>query len=128
MLTASCHCGALRIEVPRKPRTLTDCNCSICRHYGTLWAYYSASRVRVIGSARAKSGYSWGGKRLRFVRCKTCGCVTHWEPVQRKKNSYVGVNWRNFEPGLLDRIRIRLLDGAGNWKARYTHQMPHGIA
>ena len=51
MLTATCHCGALRIEVPRKPRTLTSCNCSICRRYGTLWAYYKASSVRVVGAS-----------------------------------------------------------------------------
>ena len=27
MLTATCYCGAVRVEVPRKPRRLTDCNC-----------------------------------------------------------------------------------------------------
>jgi hypothetical protein len=128
MLTATCHCGALRIEVPRKPRTLTDCNCSICRRYGTLWAYYKASTVRVHGAPRARGGYSWGRKELRFVRCGTCGCITHWEPMHPTKSSYVGVNWRNFEPGALGRIRIRLLDGAGKWHARYVHRTPHGIA
>lgn len=128
MLTATCHCGALRVEVPRKPRTLTDCNCSICRRYGTLWAYYKASTVRVSGAAGARRTYSWGRKDLRFVRCSTCGCVTHWEPAHRNKNSRVGVNWRNFEPGVLSRIRVQLLDGAGKWHARYVHRMPHGIA
>ena len=44
MLTATCHCGAVRVDVPRKPRRLTSCNCSICRRYGTLWAYYKVSR------------------------------------------------------------------------------------
>jgi len=34
MLTATCHCGAVRVTVPRKARTVTDCNCSICRRYG----------------------------------------------------------------------------------------------
>ena len=34
MLVASCHCGAVKIQIPRRPRTLTDCNCSICRRYG----------------------------------------------------------------------------------------------
>lgn len=128
MLTATCHCGALRVEVPRRPRTLTDCNCSICRRYGTLWAYYKASTVRVVGASRAKDGYSWGRKALRFVRCSTCGCITHWEAVHPKKGSYVGVNWRNFEPGLLGKTRLRLLDGAGKWKERYANRLPHGVA
>jgi len=40
-LSGSCHCGAVVVNVARRPRQLTDCNCSICRRYGTLWAYYS---------------------------------------------------------------------------------------
>lgn len=31
MLTATCHCGAVRVEVPRRPRSLTNCNCSTSR-------------------------------------------------------------------------------------------------
>jgi hypothetical protein len=126
MYTGTCHCGALRIEVPRKPRTITDCNCSICRRYGTLWAYYKANTVRVSG--RRKHSYSWGNKSLRFVRCANCGCISHWERAKPRKDSYVGINWRNFAPGMLDNVRVRQLDGAGKWHARYVNRMPHGIA
>jgi hypothetical protein len=62
------------------------------------------------------------------VRCSTCGCITHWEPVRPGRGSYVGVNWRNFEPGVLGAARMRLLDGAKNWKERYTRRRPFGIA
>lgn len=57
MIAGTCHCGAVRIEIPRRPRTLTDCNCSICRRYGALWAYDKASTVRVIADPTATSGY-----------------------------------------------------------------------
>ncbi|HEY7378833.1 MAG TPA: hypothetical protein VH542_09135 [Steroidobacteraceae bacterium] len=126
MYTGTCHCGALRIEVPRKPRSLTDCNCSICRRYGTLWAYYKANTVRVVG--RKRHNYCWGDKSLRFVRCANCGCISHWERAKPRKDSYVGVNWRNFAPGMLDTVRVRQLDGAGKWQARYVNRIPHGIA
>jgi hypothetical protein len=116
MLIATCHCGVVRVEVPRKPRSLTSCNCSICHRYGTLWAYYKASEVRVIGASRATDEYSWGDKSLRFVRCRTCGCITHWEAIRPKEDSRIGVNARNFEPGSLGSIRIRRLDGASTWK------------
>ena len=116
MLSATCHCGAVRVEVPRRPRTLTNCNCSICRRYGTLWAYYKSSEVRVIGAVGATSAYVWGDKMLRFVRCTTCGCVTHWELIRPKDDGKMGVNARNFEPGSLGSVRIRLLDGASTWK------------
>ena len=116
MLAATCHCGAVRVEVPRRPRRLTDCNCSICRRYGTLWAYYKASEVRVIGAPRATSEYSWGDKSLRFVRCRTCACIMHWEPIRPGKDSKMGVNARNFEPGTIKSVRVRRLDGASTWK------------
>ena len=116
MLTATCHCGAVTVEVPRRPQSVTSCNCSICRRYGTLWAYYKRTTVRVVAKAVATDEYRWGDKSLRFVRCRTCGCVTHWEPVSPGKESRMGVNARNFELAVLDSLRIRRLDGAATWK------------
>ena len=116
MLTATCHCGAVRIEVPRRPRSLTNCNCSICRRYGTLWAHYKCSQVQVTGEAGATADYVWGDKSLRFVRCARCGCVTHWEPIFPKQGGRMGVNTRNFDPAAIGPVRIRLLDGASTWK------------
>ncbi len=112
MLKATCHCGAVRVTVPRKPRTVTDCNCSICRRYGVLWAYYKASTVRVEAGPKATRGYSWGRKALRFVRCATCGCVMCWERVAPKPERKMGVNMRNFEPAVLRSVRVVPLDGA----------------
>ena len=116
MLAATCHCGTVRVEVPRRPRSLTDCNCSICRRYGTLWAYYKRSEVRVTAAPGATSEYSWGDKSLRFVRCATCGCITHRELIDPTEGDRMGVNARNFEPGSLGSVRIRHLDGASTWR------------
>jgi hypothetical protein len=116
MLVGGCHCGAVRVEIPRRPRTLTNCNCSICRRYGALWAYYQAAAVRIVHEPGATESYSWGRKALRFVRCRTCGCLVNWERAQPRKVSYVGVNARNFEPSALGPVRIRALDGADTWK------------
>jgi hypothetical protein len=116
MLTATCHCGAVQVDVPRKPRTLTNCNCSICRRYGTLWAYYKAADVRVRAARGATEKYYWGAKSLWFVRCGNCGCITHWKRVHPNKTSRMGVNARNFMPNTVKSVRIRLLDGASTWK------------
>ena len=116
MLSATCHCGAVKIEIPRKPRALTNCNCSICRRYGTLWAYYKASDVKVSSSTGATSSYSWGDKQLKFLPCGSCGCIMNWEPVTRTPRSRMGVNARNFEPASLGQVRIRRLDGAKTWR------------
>lgn len=116
MLTATCHCGAVRVEVPRKPRRLTSCNCSICHRYGPLWAYYRASEVRILAAPGATDEYAWGEKRLTFVRCRRCGCVTHWAPLKPGLPDRMGVNARNFEPAAIAAVRIRRLDGASTWK------------
>jgi hypothetical protein len=116
MLTATCHCGAVRVDVPRKPRRLTSCNCSICHRYGTLWGYYNHADVKLTAARDATDRYVWGDKTLRFVRCKTCGCVMLWEPVEVKPASRMGVNARNFERAAIEGIRVRRLDGAATWK------------
>ena len=116
MLTATCHCESVRVEVPRKPRRLTSCNCSICRRYGTLWAYYKAADVRIVCARGATRGYSWGDKSLRFVRCGKCGCITHWEATHPTASSRVGVNARNLDPAAIANVRVRRLDGASTWK------------
>jgi len=116
MLTATCHCGAVRLELPRKPRRLTDCNCSICRRYGTLWAYYRFRDVKVHAEPESLTAYSWGDKQLHFMRCATCGCITHWQPVELKEESRMGVNTRNLDPAAIASVRVRHLDGASTWK------------
>jgi hypothetical protein len=115
-LAGTCHCGAIRLVLPRRPRTLTACNCSICRRYGTLWAYFRADRVLVEHAPGATAAYAWGTRRLTFVRCASCGCVTHWQRTDRRPGSSMGVNARLFEPEVLGDVRIRRLDGARTWK------------
>jgi hypothetical protein len=95
---------------------VTECNCSICRRYGTRWAYYTAGTVRIVGHPRHTDSYSWGQRRIRLVRCRHCGCVTHWEASGGDATSRLGVNVRNFEPGTIGRVRLRLLDGADTWR------------
>jgi hypothetical protein len=119
MLTGSCHCGAVRVTIPRKPRSVTDCNCSICRRYGVLWAYYKARTVRLEAKRGALESYAWGRKALKFVRCATCGCVMCWQRIKPTAESRTGINIRNFGLDVLGSVRIRPLDGAA-WGGK-TH-------
>ena len=116
MIESVCHCGTVRLEVPRAPRRLTSCNCSICRKYGSLMAYYKASAVRLKYRQRDVQKYSWGDRWLRFVRCRTCGCFMHWEQAKGKPSDRMGVNARNFDPRVIAKTRIRRFDGAKTWK------------
>jgi len=116
MIEASCHCGSVRIELPRKPRTVTECNCSICRRYGALWAYFRARHVRIRAARGATSSYVWGERLIRFVRCRQCGCLTHWQETRNPAAGRVGINARNLAPHILKSVRVRHLDGAATWK------------
>lgn len=113
-LIATCHCGAVEVEVPVPPSRVSDCNCSICQRYGVLWAYYPAAAVRVRAAPGATDGYVWGRKVLRFVRCGRCGCVTHWERIDPVEGSKMGVNARNFPAGTLTGVPVEQLDGAAD--------------
>jgi hypothetical protein len=112
MIRATCHCGAVAVSIPRAPEAITNCDCSICRRYGTLWAYYPRPEVVIDAPPGATTSYAWGVRSLRFVRCVTCGCVTHWEPTVPERGERIGINARLFEPEQLGTPRIRRLDGA----------------
>jgi hypothetical protein len=54
----------------------------------------------------------WDDRSIEFHRCRTCGCVTHWAPVDKGTNR-MGVNARLMALAVLAQARVRHLDGAG---------------
>lgn len=115
-ITGSCHCGTVRVTIPRAPKQLTNCNCSLCRRIGGLWCYYLVDEVKIDAPPDAMESYIWGDRTLRTVRCRHCGSVTHWSPLERKDDSKMGVNARIFTPEAIGDVKIRLFDGADTWR------------
>ena len=111
MIDASCHCGAVRFAIETAPADVNDCNCSICRRYGTLWAYYPPPQVRFAAENGPTDVYIRGDRMIEFHRCRTCGCVTHWAPVDRTYQR-MGVNARLMPPEVLAAIPVVHGDGA----------------
>jgi hypothetical protein len=112
LIESSCVCRAIRLAITQAPDELVDCNCSICRRYAALWAYYSLKDVVVpIGLTDV---FMLGPKKIEFHRCKICGCVTHWLPKDQRDR--MGVNARMLDPEVVARARVRHLDGAKTWK------------
>jgi len=118
-LSGSCHCGAVRIEVPSAPEWVASCNCSICRRTGALMAYYPPAEVRVEGEAAT---YLTGDRFIRFHHCAACGCHTHWsanpealagdlpEEVRAALGERMGVNARLLD-GFSVAGRVATFDG-----------------
>lgn len=76
-----------------------------------LWAYYNPANV-ILPDMAATQTYALDDRTIRFHRCKNCGCVSHWSPVDPAR-AKMGINARLFLQGTLDHIRVRKLDGAG---------------
>jgi hypothetical protein len=110
MLHASCHCGAVRLEISRKPRTLTECNCSICGRLAARWAYYSAKSVRVLCNPGALQAYVYGDRTYEYYHCKICGCVTHYRRINTNNNERIAVNSRMMVPEDVTSIKVVRLD------------------
>ena len=116
VLNASCHCGAVQMEIARKPRSMTECNCSICRRYGARWAYFTRKTARILCAPDAISAYAWGDRTVEFFHCRTCGCLTHYEATVKSDDSRIAVNARMMSPADAADIKVRIFDGAETWK------------
>ena len=104
-VSASCHCGAVHFEID-EPEWVMDCNCSHCRVYGGLWAYYPQREVN-FASPPDTFIYMWGDRMLQFHHCRTCGCATHSTHVGENDAEKIAVNARLMRG--LDPTRVRLI-------------------
>lgn len=110
-VAGSCHCGAVTIALAAAPAEVAECNCSLCRRWGVLWAYCDADALTVAGGPT--DTYAWNGRHVDFHRCAGCGCVTHWVPRDAGRAGR-GVNARLLDPAVLAAARLRHKDGAGS--------------
>jgi hypothetical protein len=121
MVDGTCKCGAVRIVVDEPPRSVTDCNCSMCGRLGALWAYYKVAQVEVLAAPDATVAFSWGDRMLAFHHCRTCGCTTHWTGLGPEAGDRMGVNARLLALDPSARVPVRRFDGRDRWTAVGEH-------
>ena len=114
MLTGTCHCGAAHWTLEGDPGPITACNCTLCRRYGTLWAYdFVDERIRVAGPVRS---YTRAGKdepSLEILFCPTCACVLAWRGLRAGSSgrTRIAVNVRLAPPEAVADLPIDHFDG-----------------
>jgi hypothetical protein len=119
MLTGTCHCGAAQWTLDGDPGPITACNCTLCRRYGTLWAYdYVDERVRISGPL---SSYTRQGEKfpwLEILFCPTCANVVAWRALRADGAGRrpAGVNVRLAPPEAVANLAICHLDGLDTFK------------
>ena len=111
MMEAVCHCGAVRFELDGPAPWILDCNCSVCRRYGALWAYHRVVPFRLLSDPSAMFAYLWGNKWLAFHHCKTCGCTTHITVTDGRDQPLYAMNARLVR-GLDPATPLRQIDNA----------------
>ena len=115
MANLSCSCGAVRIEIRRRPDHINACNCTLCRKSGARWAYFHPEDVTVhgetVGHRRADKPVP--AAEIRF--CGLCGSTTHFvlteDAIVRFGNTQTGVNMWLAEERDLAGVEVRYPDG-----------------
>jgi len=116
MLEASCHCGAVKFQVPKPPDHLVACNCSLCRKIGQLGASYHPGEVRFSAGEGTTIAYIQGDRTIAMHHCPVCGCNTHAAGLGEYAADWMKVNARLFDPAEIAHVRIRHFDGADRWE------------
>lgn len=109
MIEGCCHCGAVRWRFAGTPDGATACNCTVCRHYGALWAYdQEGEGITVSGPTQSDIR----GKAISFQFGPACGCVAFWRSVRvGEAGRRIAVNLRLADPQAVARIPIDHFDG-----------------
>lgn len=82
---ASCHCGAVEIELSL-PEGLIDvrrCDCSLCRRRGAIVASVPLLDIKILKGSEFLKLYQFNTKTAKHYFCSNCGIYTHH---QRRSN------------------------------------------
>jgi hypothetical protein len=110
-LVGSCHCGRVRITLPRAPDEILQCNCTLCTKTGFQGMYFSSDELEIEGETDPYVRADSNPPFLATQRCRHCGIVTHWTPLSDPPHERMGVNTRLFEPGAFNGIPVTEVDG-----------------
>ncbi|KQW69364.1 aldehyde-activating protein [Phenylobacterium sp. Root77] len=131
-LTASCHCGATKIQAP-VPTSATECNCTYCARTGAVWAYYKPGELQML-SQEAEGTYSASDAGNAHHFCGRCGMQTwgdspDWSSVYNMDGTpkpgfdagsmpsarIHGLNLRLVDDLDWSSITVEKVDGRNNW-------------
>jgi hypothetical protein len=101
----------LRWRYDGDPRSVTACNCSICRRYGALWLY--GWKNDVVHTTGPSTAYTRGAA-IAFHFCPTWGCVAYYHALKddERGRTKMAINVRMVEtPEKVTQLPINRFDG-----------------
>ncbi len=104
-MKATCHCGAVELEVTLSDglRTARRCDCSFCVRRGAVAVSVALEDLRVVRGQEMLSHYSFNTHTAQHFFCSKCGIYTHHQ--RRSNPNQFGINAANLEG-----VTIRDLD------------------
>jgi hypothetical protein len=106
-----CHCGRVSYEVTTDLAQVMECNCSICRKRGALWAFMPAEQFVLRAGADALADYQFGKKRLHHPFCPSCGVGSFSRGAGQDGREMIAVNVRCLEEVDLGSLKRLPFDG-----------------
>lgn len=113
----SCHCGAVRFEVPVDATAGTRCNCSVCQKTNVTSARATPHTLTVTVGREELGGYKTGQATRHF--CKRCG-VHLWGDgyVEEIGGDFLSVNLNALDDIEHAAVKVGYFDGRhDNWQA-----------
>ena len=114
MIEGTCHCGNAKWTLEGDPGSITACNCTLCRRYGTLWAYdYEGERITLAGKTTSYVRADAKNPSLEILFCPTCAGVVAWRSLHldERGRRRMAVNLRLAPPELVADLPIDHFDG-----------------
>jgi len=112
---ASCHCGAVVLEVKLTDglNTARRCTCSFCMRRGAVAVSAKVEDVSVVKGADKLSKYSFNTHSAQHYFCSVCGVYTHHK--RRSNPNEMGIN-----AACIEGVHIPDLDPVG-WVDGVNH-------
>jgi hypothetical protein len=114
MLRGTCHCGDVGWTFAGMPESVTACNCTLCRRYGTLWIYdYEGERIHVSGPSNVYTRIDRTRPVLEIHFCGRCACIVAWRGLHLEEDGRrrIAVNLRLTDPAPVTHLPIDHFDG-----------------
>lgn len=115
--TGSCHCGAVKFEIPFSGefQKLRRCDCSLCSKKWAVVASVPFEDFKILEGAEHLTLYRWNTKIAKHYFCSICGIYTHHR--RRSNPKEFGVNIACFQDtNVRDYQNVKYVDGQNHPK------------
>ncbi len=110
---ASCHCGAVQLDVDLDLEGLATCNCSICGRTGAIMAFVPADRLKNVQGEEKLTDYQFGKRSIHHSFCSVCGA----RPFARGQGED-GSAWAMINARCLEGVDVHQLTVAKQYDGR----------